>query len=104
MPRRYRPVIAGTRAGSGRQAVAALGTAALEYEAATLRRHAGAKTMGALAFQVAGLKGAFHCLVPVRFDEWPAQVARHCKGSARIRGAACAVNQALGVGARGRAG
>ena len=47
-----------------RQFGAALRAAALQYEAASLRRHAGTKTMGACALDCAWLKCAFHCPVP----------------------------------------
>ena len=58
-PRETRRAGAQERKSHG-QAVAALGTASIDYTAAILGTHAGSKTMGPLALQVAGLIGSFH--------------------------------------------
>ena len=42
------------------QAVATLGTTGIDNAAAILGTHAGSKTMGPLALQIAGLIGSFH--------------------------------------------
>ena len=44
----------------GAQALAALGAAAVDQLAAVFCGHAGAKAMGALALEYAGLKSSFH--------------------------------------------
>ncbi len=51
---------AGEKLASGRQALAALGAATLDHEAATLGGHAGAEAVGAFALELARLEGAFH--------------------------------------------
>jgi hypothetical protein len=45
---------------SHRQAVTALGATSIDYATAILGTHAGSKTMGPLALDVAGLIGSFH--------------------------------------------
>ena len=49
---------------SGRQALAALGAAPVDNNAASFGRHARTKSMAAFAYQVARLKSAFHLTSP----------------------------------------
>jgi len=49
---------------SGRQPDAALGATRLDDQAATSGSHAGAKPVGALAVDVAGLESPLHVMVP----------------------------------------
>ena len=54
---------------SGGQALASLGPATVDHQAPVLGRHAGAKTVVALALQDTGLKGSFHEFYPLS-REW----------------------------------
>lgn len=47
------------------QALAAFGTTGIEHLPSAFGRHAGTEAMGALALQVARLKGSFHVFLPV---------------------------------------
>jgi hypothetical protein len=59
------------RCRSDRQAGASLGPASVDDKAAVLGAHPGTKTVGALALQVAGLKGSLHGAIGSQIGEGP---------------------------------